>query len=79
MVGSDYQAQIPPELCRYGDVLPYENEDKLLWDPKILAETIIEDYLHKSIVTSSSLLCSLPLGKHLRDDEQVIKNKFTNN
>jgi hypothetical protein len=31
MVGSEFQAKIPSGLCKYGDVLPYENEDKLLW------------------------------------------------
>jgi hypothetical protein len=37
MVGSDYQAGIPEGLCKYDDVLPYENEYKL-WNPRCLSE-----------------------------------------
>uniref|UniRef100_A0A0K8T2T3 ELM2 domain-containing protein n=1 Tax=Lygus hesperus TaxID=30085 RepID=A0A0K8T2T3_LYGHE len=35
MVGSDYQAYIPDIMCKYDDALPYENQDKLMWDPVI--------------------------------------------
>lgn len=45
MVGSEFQAQIPEGLCRYDDALPYENEDKLVWDPSQLNECDIELYL----------------------------------
>lgn len=48
MVGSEYQAQIPEGLCRYDDALPYENEDKLVWDPSQLQECDIELYLQKA-------------------------------
>lgn len=48
MVGSEYQAQIPEGLCRYDDALPYENEDKLVWDPSQLNENDIELYLQKA-------------------------------
>jgi hypothetical protein len=91
MVGSEFQAKIPSGLCKYGDVLPYENEDKLLWgrlfvntinniqlilknnftDPTKLSEDTTEEYLHKSMLASSSLASAVPLGKHLRDDEEV--------
>lgn len=47
MVGSEFQAQIPEGLCRYDDALPYENEDKLVWDPSQLNECDIETYLQK--------------------------------
>lgn len=47
MVGSEFQAQIPEGLCRYDDALPYENEDKLVWDPSQLIESDIELYLQK--------------------------------
>lgn len=47
MVGSEFQAQIPEGLCRYDDALPYENEDKLVWDPSQLEECDIEVYLQK--------------------------------
>lgn len=82
MVGSDYQALIPEELCKYDDALPYENEDKLLWDPSKLNDAEIEDYLQKfnSIQKFSALASSQNQtstistvnGKHLRDDEQAL-------
>lgn len=46
-IGSEFQAVVPDGLCRYDDALPYENEDKLLWDPKILPEEETERYLNK--------------------------------
>lgn len=46
-IGSEFQATVPDGLCRYDDALPYENEDKLLWDPKILSEEETERYLNK--------------------------------
>ncbi|XP_058816118.1 mesoderm induction early response protein 1 [Topomyia yanbarensis] len=78
MVGSDFQAAIPEGLCRYDDALPYENEDKLLWNPTVLNEDLIEEYLLKIANGASSntgnpqtnSVFSIPLGKHLRDDEQ---------
>lgn len=54
MVGSEFQAQIPEGLCRYDDALPYENEDKLVWDPSKLQECDIELYLQKVTVPVSS-------------------------
>lgn len=69
MVGSDYQAQIPDGLCHYDDALPYENEDKLLWDPNLLFCDDIEDFLKRaSLITKPAL----PMGAHLRDDEQAL-------
>lgn len=73
MVGSDYQAQIPEGLCKYDDALPYENEDKLLWDP-ILTDSDIEEYLAKfsQINTNGGTNGISQGGKHLRDDEQAL-------
>ena len=33
MIGSPFQAVVPEGLSPYGDTPPYENEDKLLWEP----------------------------------------------
>ncbi|RWS04009.1 mesoderm induction early response protein 1-like protein [Dinothrombium tinctorium] len=44
-VGSDYQASIPDGLCKYGDLPAYENEDKIFWDPSVLSDKEVEDYL----------------------------------
>ncbi|XP_050497349.1 mesoderm induction early response protein 1-like isoform X3 [Diabrotica virgifera virgifera] len=73
MVGSDYQAQIPEGLSHYDDALPYENDDKLLWDPNDthLEGIDVSDFLRKvsSIRTSKT---GLPQGVNLRDDEEAL-------
>ncbi|KAK9880243.1 hypothetical protein WA026_010118 [Henosepilachna vigintioctopunctata] len=69
MVGSDYQAQIPEGLCHYGDVLPYENDDKLLWNPTVIDLEDVENYLRSA---GSILKPSIPLGVQLKDDEQAL-------
>lgn len=75
MVGSDYQAMIPEGLRFYDDALPYENEDKLLWDPSKLTNSDIEDYLNKFSTLASANGGTNYIsqgGKHLRDDEQAL-------
>lgn len=69
MVGSDYQAQVPDGLHHYDDALPYENEDKLIWDPNGIGSEDVEDYLKNA---SSANKPSLPMGVHLRDNEQAL-------
>jgi len=65
MVGSDYQAGIPEGLCRYDDALPYENEDKVLWDPSALSEEAVINFLRK--VPGIGAANGSP-----RDDEQAL-------
>ncbi|KAK9509923.1 hypothetical protein O3M35_004810 [Rhynocoris fuscipes] len=75
MVGSDYQAWIPEVMCKYDDALPYENEDKLVWDPNKLLPKEIEDYLIKaqeSIAGNNQGVSAIPMGKHTRDDEEAL-------
>jgi hypothetical protein len=54
--------------------MPYENEDKLLWDPGNIPEKDVRDYLvavqtlHGSSAQGVDLI---PKGPHVRDDEQV--------
>lgn len=73
MVGSDYQAGIPEGLCSYDDALPYENEDKLLWNPTTLDENLIEDYMRKiSAMNTGTGVDAIPRGKQLRDDEEAL-------
>ncbi|KAG5673122.1 hypothetical protein PVAND_003196 [Polypedilum vanderplanki] len=75
MVGSDYQAVIPDSV-KYDDALPYENEDKLLWDPSKVKDDDIEDYLFKfsTAVNGATNHTSSQSTetKHLRDDEQAL-------
>ena len=50
-----------------------ENEDKLLWHPGQLESKDVENYLSKSQeAIQSSGVSSLPLGAHVRDDEQAL-------
>lgn len=80
MVGSEFQAVIPEGLCKYGDELPYENEDKLVWDPSKLKEKDVESYQKKSFSIASEVsspekvtaVTAIPIGSHLRDDEQML-------
>jgi len=76
MIGPSYQASVPAGLCDYDDTLPYENEDKLLWDPTRLSEEVAKEYLAKSAETLGSNLAlgvhSIPNGNHIRDDEQAL-------
>ncbi|KAL3276347.1 hypothetical protein HHI36_011730 [Cryptolaemus montrouzieri] len=69
MVGSDYQAQIPDGLCHYGDALPYENDDKLVWNPTFIDLVDVENYLKKAV---SILKPTIPMGTQLKDDEQAL-------
>lgn len=52
-VGPDYQAEIPEGLCEYGDLPPYQTEDKLIWknNPNLTDEQILE-YLKESSAIS---------------------------
>jgi hypothetical protein len=75
MVGGDYQAVIPEGMKPYDDALPYENEDKLLWDPSKLSDSDIEEYLNKFSKLASANGGTNYIsqgGKHLRDDEQAL-------
>ncbi len=72
MIGPSYQAYVPSDLDEYGDTLPYENEDKLLWNPGEIATEKVEEYLSKSQeAVQTGSVGSLPLGAHVKDDEQV--------
>lgn len=69
MVGSEFQAVIPEELCKYGDALPYENDDKLVWDPTRLLENDVIVYQQKS-----TLLCN---NQQQQQKTQSITNSTT--
>ncbi|CAG7821846.1 unnamed protein product [Allacma fusca] len=75
MVGSDYQATIPEGVFKYDDAMPYENEDKLLWDPSTMPEKDVMSYLGEvqDIQTASTQgVDAIPRGSHVRDDEQSL-------
>lgn len=67
----NFQALVADGLSAYGDALPYENSDELLWDPNVLNEDLIEDYLTKiQQVTKALKPKSKTVG--VRDNEKVI-------
>ncbi|KAK4313302.1 hypothetical protein Pmani_015355 [Petrolisthes manimaculis] len=108
MIGSSYQAQVPEGLQAYGATPPYENEDKLLWEPgKLNPKQIEQIWRHHPSLSHSKIIkqneyggenikkfssvkveeylrtlshpppgsqgvAAIPLGKHVRDDEQAL-------
>jgi len=78
MVGGDFQAIIPDGLCQYGDALPYENEDKLVWDPSYMSPKEVDEYLAKiqmpNLINNNNKggVHDIPQGLHTRDDEQAL-------
>ncbi|XP_014248124.1 mesoderm induction early response protein 1-like [Cimex lectularius] len=68
MVGNDYQAWIPEVMNKYEE-FPYENEDKLVWDPNGLLQKDIEAYLIKAQEKNKR---DVPKGKYPSDDEQAL-------
>lgn len=82
MIGPSYQASVPATTeDNYGDTPPYENDDKLLWDPSKLSPQRVEEYLAKSQESlhpaGASGVGGLPAGAHTRDDEQVVHFRQT--
>jgi hypothetical protein len=68
----NFQALVTDGLSTYGDVLPYENNDELLWDPNVLNEDLIEDYLTKIQQITKALKPKTNKTVGVRDNEKVI-------
>lgn len=69
-MGLNYQASVTDGLSAYGDVLPYENNDELLWNPNVLGEDLIEDYLIQIQQITKALKPKSKLTG-IRDNEKV--------
>ncbi|XP_030822419.1 mesoderm induction early response protein 2 isoform X1 [Camarhynchus parvulus] len=79
MVGPQYQATVPIlRLNRHRQkvlfLLAYENEDQLLWDPNILPEREVEEFLYRAVKRQWDELAgsSLPEGEVVKDNEQAL-------
>ncbi|NXS68033.1 MIER3 protein, partial [Pandion haliaetus] len=75
MVGSQYQAEIPPYLGRYSDdEKAYENEDHLLWKPDVISESKVKEYLFETSLRTGNekMIGRIPEGLHTRDNEQAL-------
>ncbi|XP_053905933.1 mesoderm induction early response protein 2 isoform X3 [Cuculus canorus] len=79
MVGPQYQATVPIlHISRHGEkvlfLLAYENEDQLLWDPNVLPEREVEEFLYCAVKRRWEELSSsgLPEGEMVKDNEQAL-------
>ncbi|XP_049663850.1 mesoderm induction early response protein 2 isoform X3 [Accipiter gentilis] len=79
MVGPQYQATVPIlHSNRHSEkvlfLLAYENEDQLLWDPNILPERDVEEFLYRAVKRRWDELSSssLPEGEMVKDNEQAL-------
>uniref|UniRef100_A0A8C3SXJ4 MIER family member 2 n=1 Tax=Chelydra serpentina TaxID=8475 RepID=A0A8C3SXJ4_CHESE len=54
--------------------LAYENEDQLLWDPNILPEREVEEFLYRAVKRRWDQVssASLPEGEMVKDNEQAL-------
>uniref|UniRef100_A0A8D1IBM4 MIER family member 2 n=1 Tax=Sus scrofa TaxID=9823 RepID=A0A8D1IBM4_PIG len=74
MVGPQFQADLSNlHVNRHGEKI-YENEDQLLWDPNILPEREVEEFLYRAVKrrwheTAGS---QLPEGEVVKDSEQAL-------
>ncbi|XP_033272638.1 mesoderm induction early response protein 2 isoform X2 [Orcinus orca] len=73
MVGPQFQADLSKlHSNRQGEKL-YENEDQLLWDPSILPEGAVEEFLYRAAKRRWREVAEsqLPEGEAVKDSEQV--------
>ncbi|XP_073707966.1 mesoderm induction early response protein 1a isoform X2 [Garra rufa] len=79
MVGSMYQAETPVGLCKYKDnEKVYENDDQLLWNPELIPEEKVVEYLAEASKCSGeeSGVNAIPEGSHIKDNEQALYELF---
>ncbi|XP_053157001.1 mesoderm induction early response protein 3 isoform X2 [Hemicordylus capensis] len=75
MIGSQYQAEIPPYLVKNSsDEKVYENEDQLLWQPDGISESKVKEYLFETSLRTGNekMIGRIPEGIHTRDNEQAL-------
>ncbi|XP_060091950.1 mesoderm induction early response protein 3 isoform X2 [Heteronotia binoei] len=75
MIGSQYQAEIPPYLSKCSDdEKVYENEDQLLWQPDVVSESKVKEYLFETSLRTGNekMIGRIPEGIHTRDNEQAL-------
>ncbi|KAJ8376222.1 hypothetical protein SKAU_G00068020 [Synaphobranchus kaupii] len=75
MVGSMYQAETPSGLCRYKDnERVYENDDQLLWNPELLPENEVVEFLTEASKRTGEEkgVDAIPEGSHIKDNEQAL-------
>ncbi|XP_077054654.1 mesoderm induction early response protein 1a isoform X1 [Siphateles boraxobius] len=79
MVGSMYQAETPVGLCKYKDnEKVYENDDQLLWNPELVPEEKVVEFLSEASKRSGEEagVHAIPEGSHVKDNEQALYELF---
>lgn len=62
-------------MCLISGFVVFEEEDQLLWNPDVLSEKKVEDYLREALSQSDDDgAVNSPCGGHIRDNEQVPLN-----
>lgn len=54
----------------------YENDDQLLWNPEILTENTVVEFLTEACrrTGEETGVDAIPEGSHIKDNEQVLNN-----
>uniref|UniRef100_A0A8D2JH28 MIER family member 2 n=1 Tax=Varanus komodoensis TaxID=61221 RepID=A0A8D2JH28_VARKO len=68
-------SRLPPQTSPRVLSFPvYENDDQLLWDPNILPEREVEEFLYRAIKRrwDEVSLAALPEGETMKDNEQAL-------
>ncbi|TRY77630.1 hypothetical protein DNTS_005779 [Danionella cerebrum] len=79
MVGSMYQAETPVGLSKYkDDEKVYENDDQLLWNPELLPEEKVVEFLTEACKRSGDEegVQVIPEGSRIKDNEQALYELF---
>ncbi|XP_022381251.1 mesoderm induction early response protein 2 isoform X4 [Enhydra lutris kenyoni] len=74
MVGPQFQAELSSlQLDRHGEKF-YENDDQLLWDPNVLPEREVEEFLYRAVKRRWHEMAGsqLPEGEAVKDSEQAL-------
>ncbi|XP_078217411.1 mesoderm induction early response protein 2 isoform X11 [Callithrix jacchus] len=74
MVGPQFQADLSSlHLNRHCEKI-YENEDQLLWDPSVLPEREVEEFLYRAVKRQWHEMAGpqLPEGETVKDSEQAL-------
>ncbi|XP_060775998.1 mesoderm induction early response protein 1a isoform X2 [Neoarius graeffei] len=74
-VGPMYQAETPTELCKYKDnEKVYENEDQLLWNPELLPENEVVEFLAEASrrVEEQTGVDAVPELPLIKDNEEAL-------
>ncbi|XP_077318823.1 mesoderm induction early response protein 3 isoform X1 [Lithobates pipiens] len=77
MVGSQYQAEIPPFQGHYmADLSDYEHQDQLIWSPEVVPESKVEDFLLETMKMDKKIMHNRVSDGVIKDNEQALHELF---